>query len=75
MRINKDNAVDKNKEEVMDKESPMECPKHGNPMTSMATHMSNFQKKYQKLMSQLNDYGTVSQKISLQKISIDNPSQ
>ena len=54
----KETASDKNKKEVMDKETPLECPKHGNPMTSMATHMSNFQKDYQKLMSQLNDYGT-----------------
>ena len=54
----KETASDKNKKEVMDKETPLECPKHGNTMTSMATHMSNFQKDYQKLMSQLNDYGT-----------------
>ena len=54
----KETASDKNKKEVMDKETPLECPKHGNTLTSMATHMSNFQKDYQKLMSQLNDYGT-----------------
>ena len=55
---NKENCADKNRKEVMDKETPLECPKHGNTLTSMATHMSNFQKDYQKLMSQLNDYGT-----------------
>ena len=55
---NKDNAVDTLQEEENEKESPMECVKHGNSLTSMQTHMGNFQKKYQKLMSQLNDYGT-----------------
>jgi len=54
---NKDNAVDTSQEEENGKESPMECVKHGNSLTSMQTHMSNFQKKYQKLMSQLNSYG------------------
>ena len=53
----KETASDKNKKEVMDKETPLECPKHGNPMTSMATHMSNFQKDYQGLMEKLNSYG------------------
>ncbi len=55
---NKENCADKNRKEVMDKETPIECPKHGNTLTSMQTHMSNFQKDYQKIMSQLNDYGT-----------------
>ena len=36
----------------------MECVKHGNSLTSMQTHMGNFQKQYQKLMGQLNNYGT-----------------
>ena len=54
----KENAGDKNRKEVMDKETPIECPKHGNTLTSMQTHMGNFQKEYQKLMEQLNDYGT-----------------
>ena len=36
----------------------MECVKHGNSLTSMQTHMGNFQRQYQDLMSQLNDYGT-----------------
>jgi len=55
---NKDNAVDTNQEKENEKESPMECVKHGNSLTSMQTHMGNFQKQYQGLMSQLNDYGT-----------------
>ena len=55
---NKENCADKNRKEVLDKETPIECPKHGNTLTSMQTHMSNFQKDYQKIMSQLNDYGT-----------------
>ena len=55
---NKDNNVDTLQEEENEKESPMECVKHGNSLTSMQTHMGNFQKQYQKLMSQLNDYGT-----------------
>ena len=55
---NKDNAVDTLQEEENEKESPMECVKHGNSLTSMQTHMSNFQKKYERLMSQLNSYGT-----------------
>ena len=56
--VNKENAVDTSQEEENEKESPMECVKHGNSLTSMQTHMSNFQKKYEKLMSQLNSYGT-----------------
>ena len=55
---NKENAVDTSQEEENEKESSMECVKHGNSLTSMQTHMSNFQKKYEKLMSQLNSYGT-----------------
>ena len=69
--VNKDNAVDTLQEEENEKESPMECVKHGNSLTSMQTHMGNFQKKYQKLMSQLNNYGTA----AASKTSIDNPSQ
>ena len=49
----------------------MECVKHGNSLTSMQTHMGNFQKKYQKLMSQLNNYGTA----AAAKTSIGDPSQ
>jgi len=52
------NAVDTNQEKEGQKESPMECVKHGNSLTSMQTHMGNFQRQYQDLMSQLNDYGT-----------------
>ena len=40
------------------KQGNIECPKHGNTLTSMQTHMSNFQKDYQRLMDQLNDYGS-----------------
>ena len=68
---NKDNAVDTLQEEENEKESPMECVKHGNSLTSMQTHMGNFQKKYQKLMSQLNNYGTA----AAAKTSIGDPSQ
>ena len=42
------------KRRYYEKERPIECPKHGNPLTSFATHMSNFQKDYQGLMEQLN---------------------
>ena len=69
--VNKDNAVDTLQEEENEKESPMECVKHGNSLTSMQTHMGNFQKKYQKLMSQLNNYGTA----AAAKTSIGDPSQ
>ena len=55
---NQENAVDINQEKEGQKESPMECVKHGNSLTSMQTHMGNFQREYQDLMSQLNDYGT-----------------
>ena len=55
---NKENAVDTSQEEENEKESSMECVKHGNSLTSMQTHMSNFQKKYERLMGQLNSYGT-----------------
>ena len=68
---NKGNVVDVLQEEENEKESPMECVKHGNSLTSMQTHMSNFQRKYQKLMSQLNNYGTA----AAAKTSIDDPSQ
>ena len=50
---NKENAVDTCQEEVNEIESSMECVKHGNNLTSMQTHMSNFQKKYERLMDQL----------------------
>ena len=68
---NKDNNVDTLQEEENEKESPMECVKHGNSLTSMQTHMGNFQKKYQKLMSQLNNYGTA----AAAKTSIGDSSQ
>ena len=55
---NKDNAADENQKIEREKESPIECPKHGNTLTSMQTHMGNFQKDYQRLMDQLNSYGS-----------------
>ena len=55
---NKDNAADENQKIEREKETPLECPKHGNTLTSMQTHMGNFQKDYQRLMDQLNDYGS-----------------
>ena len=55
--VNKNSAATKNEEKINAKERSIECPKHGNPLTSMATHMSNFQKDYQGLMEKLNSYG------------------
>ena len=55
---NQDNCADENQKIEREKESPIECPKHGNTLTSMQTHMSNFQKDYQRLMDQLNNYGS-----------------
>ena len=55
--VNKNNAATKNEEKINSKKRPIECPKHGNTLTSMATHMSNFQKDYQGLMEKLNSYG------------------
>ena len=55
---NRDCAADENQKIEREKESPIECPKHGNTLTSMQTHMSNFQKDYQRLMDQLNNYGS-----------------
>ena len=55
---NQDNCADENQKILREKETSIECPKHGNTLTSMQTHMSNFQKDYQRLMDQLNDYGS-----------------
>ena len=55
--VNKNNAATKNEEKVINKERPVECAKHGNNLTSMSTHMSNFQKEYQGLMEKLNSFG------------------
>ena len=55
---NRNNAGTKKQEKIYNEEIPLDCVKHGNPMTSMATHMSNFQKEYQGLMEQLNSYGS-----------------
>ena len=67
--VNKNNAATKNEEKINAKERPIECPKHGNPLTSFATHMSNFQKDYQGLMEQLNSYGPA----AAGKLSINTP--
>jgi hypothetical protein len=55
--VNKNNAATENEKKILEKKRPIECPKHGNPLTSFSTHMSNFQKDYQGLMEQLNSYG------------------
>ena len=55
---NKECAADENQKIEREKETPLECPKHGNTLTSMQTHMGNFQKDYQRLMDQLNSYGS-----------------
>ena len=55
---NRNNGATKTEEEINKKERPIECPKHGNSLTSMGTHMSNFQKDYQGLMEKLNSYGS-----------------
>ena len=55
---NRNNAATKTEEYINGKERPIECPKHGNSLTSMGTHMSNFQKDYQGLMEKLNSYGS-----------------
>ena len=55
--VNKNSCATVEEKKILEKERPVECPKHGNPLTSMATHMSNFQKDYQGLMEKLNSYG------------------
>ena len=55
--VNKNSCASVEEKKILEKERPVECPKHGNPMTSMATHMSNFQKSYEGLMEKLNSYG------------------
>ena len=55
--VNKNSCATTEEKKILEKERPVECPKHGNPLTSMATHMSNFQKDYQGLMEKLNSYG------------------
>ena len=55
--VNKNSCASVEEKKILEKKRPIECPKHGNPLTSMATHMSNFQKDYQGLMEKLNSYG------------------
>ena len=55
--VNKNTCATTEEKKILEKKRPIECPKHGNPLTSMATHMSNFQKDYQGLMEKLNSYG------------------
>ena len=55
--VNKNTCATTEEKKILEKKRPIECPKHGEPMTSMQTHMSNFQKDYQGLMEKLNSYG------------------
>ena len=49
---------DKVQIDVQNEEHPVECPKSKNSLTSLNTHMSNFQKDYQKLLEKANDFPT-----------------
>tara|TARA_B100001778_G_scaffold218085_1_gene180740 strand:- start:2677 stop:4665 length:1989 start_codon:yes stop_codon:yes gene_type:complete len=49
---------DKIQVDVQNEEHPVECPKTKNSLTSLNTHMSNFQVEYQKLLEQANDFPT-----------------
>ena len=49
---------DKVQTDVQNEEHPVECPKSKNSLTSLNTHMSNFQKDYQKLLEEANDFPT-----------------
>ena len=44
--------------DIQNEEHPVECPKSKNSLTSLNTHMSNFQKDYQKLLEEANDFPT-----------------
>ena len=44
--------------DVQNEKHPVECPKTKNSLTSLNTHMSNFQIEYQKLLEQANDFPT-----------------
>jgi len=44
--------------DIQNEEHPVECPKTKNSLTSLNTHMSNFQKDYQKLLEEANDFPT-----------------
>ena len=49
---------DKIQTDIQNEEHSVECPKTKNSLTSLNTHMSNFQVKYQKLLEELNDFPT-----------------
>ena len=49
---------DKIQTEVQNEEHPVECPKTKNSLTSLNTHMSNFQVEYQRLLEKANDFPT-----------------
>ena len=49
---------DKIQTDIQEEEHPVECPKTKNSLTSLNTHMSNFQKDYQKMLEELNDFPT-----------------
>ena len=49
---------DKIQTQVQNEEHPVECPKTKNSLTSLNTHMSNFQVEYQRLLEKLNDFPT-----------------
>ena len=49
---------DKIQTQVQNEEHPVECPKTKNSLTSLNTHMSNFQVEYQRLLEKVNDFPT-----------------
>jgi len=56
--VNVKTISDRIQTEIQEEEHPVECPKTKNSLTSLNTHMSNFQVKYQKLLEELNDFPT-----------------
>ena len=56
--VNVKTISDKIQTEIQEEEHSVECPKTKNSLTSLNTHMSNFQVKYQKLLEELNDFPT-----------------
>ena len=56
--VNVKTISDKIQTEIQEEEHSVECPKTKNSLTSLNTHMSNFQIKYQKLLEELNDFPT-----------------
>ena len=49
---------DKIQSDIQNEEHSVECPKTKNSLTSLNTHMSNFQIAYQKLLEEANDFPT-----------------